>query len=200
MRAKWLALFAIVILCFPSLGSGQTFVYPVGNPNEMPTDAFPNRNGYLLTQEYVGDQNHTGVDLCTLDENGKCVAGGEVRSIGVGTVANAHTCLSPSGACGATGDQTFGNAILIRHDLPGGPFYSLYAHMLDGSIELIVGVQVTPGTPIGRVGSTGDSTAPHLHFAIKLENLFRCGYIRKEPCLSTDSFSNPSVPTYLRPF
>ncbi|WP_069165992.1 M23 family metallopeptidase [Nocardia altamirensis] len=44
---------------------------------------------------------------------------------------------------------------------------TLYAHQLAGSIKVNVGEQITAGTVIGAVGSTGDSTGPHLHYEVR---------------------------------
>ena len=42
--------------------------------------------------------------------------------------------------------------------------YALYAHLVPGSVAVARGQQVGVGEVIGRVGHTGNSTAPHLHF------------------------------------
>jgi hypothetical protein len=188
-----LILYFLVLATVPLIGAARadTFVFPVGDMDHRPKSppaACPNPNGFRVSQGFDNSERHTGVDLCQCQPN--CASGGEVRAIGRGEVTIAHTCGSPKGRCGEAQDRNFGNAILIRHELPGGPFYSLYAHMEDGSITVAREDPVEPGTPIGRVGSTGSSTAPHLHFAVKRENILRCGYIRREPCLTADSFDN----------
>ncbi|MCW2960719.1 MAG: hypothetical protein JWM90_1106 [Thermoleophilia bacterium] len=57
----------------------------------------------------------------------------------------------------------WGNQILIEH--PGGLF-TRYAHLVDGGIGVKVGQEVKQGDSIGKVGSTGNSTGPHLHFEV----------------------------------
>src|SRR5262249_38271953 len=55
-----------------------------------------------------------------------------------------------------------GNVVIVRNDAGG---YSLYAHMQDGErVEL--GRRIWQGDTLGRVGSTGKSTGPHLHYAV----------------------------------
>ena len=58
-------------------------------------------------------------------------------------------------------DNGYGNQVKVDH--PGG-VSSFYAHL--SSISVKVGQQVSPGTVIGKVGSTGHSTGPHLHFEV----------------------------------
>lgn len=54
-----------------------------------------------------------------------------------------------------------GNFIVIAHD--DGSF-SLYAHLAGGSIKVKEGQKVKAGQVIAKVGNTGNSTQPHLHF------------------------------------
>lgn len=56
----------------------------------------------------------------------------------------------------------FGNLVVIQHRLG---YTSWYAHL--SSIATSVGEEVSGGTRIGYVGSTGASTGPHLHFEVR---------------------------------
>ncbi len=60
----------------------------------------------------------------------------------------------------------YGNSVLIDH---GYGFTTLYAHM--HTIDVRVGQQVTKGEKIGTVGSSGTSTAPHLHYEVRINNV-----------------------------
>ena len=57
----------------------------------------------------------------------------------------------------------YGNMILINH---GDGYKTRYAHMVSGSMTVSVGDYVEAGQTIGKVGSTGNSTGPHLHFEV----------------------------------
>lgn len=57
----------------------------------------------------------------------------------------------------------YGNMVLINHH---DGYKTRYAHMISGSITVKVGDYVEAGRTIGRVGSTGNSTGPHLHFEV----------------------------------
>lgn len=55
----------------------------------------------------------------------------------------------------------YGNAIIIRHS---NGYKTLYGHL--SAITVHQGQKIKPGSLIGRVGSTGWSTGPHLHFTV----------------------------------
>jgi len=59
-------------------------------------------------------------------------------------------------------DPVYGNYIIISHS---NRWTSLYGHLQ--SIAVALRSEVKSGTLIGRVGSTGQSTGPHLHFELR---------------------------------
>jgi murein DD-endopeptidase MepM/ murein hydrolase activator NlpD len=85
---------------------------------------------------------HAGVDLAA-------AYGTPIRAVGAGTV------IAAGPAAG------YGNAVLIDHH---NGYLTHYGHMSE--ITVTVGQQVTPGQQIGKEGSTGHSTGPHLHFEV----------------------------------
>jgi murein DD-endopeptidase MepM/ murein hydrolase activator NlpD len=56
-----------------------------------------------------------------------------------------------------------GNYVMIDH---GKNEYSLSAHLQPGSVRVHVGDEVKAGDVIGKLGSSGNSTEPHLHFHV----------------------------------
>lgn len=57
----------------------------------------------------------------------------------------------------------YGNTVIIDH---GGGVWTLYGHIRHGGILVRVGQEVSRGQKIAEVGSTGNSTGPHLHFEV----------------------------------
>jgi murein DD-endopeptidase MepM/ murein hydrolase activator NlpD len=56
-----------------------------------------------------------------------------------------------------------GDGLIIDH---GNGEFSVYAHLKPGSVTLNSGDLVRAGQTIGRLGSSGNSTEPHLHFQV----------------------------------
>lgn len=59
---------------------------------------------------------------------------------------------------------TYGNVVMIHHQ---NNMDTVYAHC--SSLNVSEGDNVYKGQPIAEVGSTGDSTGPHLHFEIRID-------------------------------
>ncbi|SEB43569.1 Peptidase family M23 [Paramicrobacterium humi] len=64
------------------------------------------------------------------------------------------------------GGGAFGVKIVIEHTINGQMIHSVYGHMIPGSRQVKVGDHVKVGQFIGKTGSTGISTGPHLHLEI----------------------------------
>lgn len=63
---------------------------------------------------------------------------------------------------------SYGNMVLVDH---GFGLRTRYAHLM--SIAVAIGQGVLKGTPVGRLGSTGRSPGPHVHYEILYYNLAR---------------------------
>ncbi|HTD35996.1 MAG TPA: peptidoglycan DD-metalloendopeptidase family protein [Candidatus Limnocylindrales bacterium] len=88
---------------------------------------------------------HKGVDL-------EANYGDLVRAAAAGTVASAGW------------DGGFGIKVDIDH---GNGYHTWYAHL--SRVAVTAGQRVTKGAPIAYVGSTGESTGPHLHYQVMYE-------------------------------
>ena len=57
-----------------------------------------------------------------------------------------------------------GNYVIIDH---GNDEFSLIDHMQKDSVKVEVGNEVTRGTVLGKIGNSGDSGSPHIHYALQ---------------------------------
>ncbi|MBX9845708.1 MAG: M23 family metallopeptidase [Xanthobacteraceae bacterium] len=57
-----------------------------------------------------------------------------------------------------------GNGVALRHD---GGWVTQYCHMAKDSIRVSRGQKVENGTPLGRIGLSGNTEFPHLHFSVR---------------------------------
>ncbi|TFC16365.1 M23 family metallopeptidase [Cryobacterium algoritolerans] len=68
-------------------------------------------------------------------------------------------------------DGGLGVHAVLDHTIDGRQVSSVYAHFQEGSLAVAVGQAVSVGDELGAVGSTGQSTGPHLHFEILLDGV-----------------------------
>ena len=73
------------------------------------------------------------------------------------------TCPSSNSTDGCGGG--YGNYVIIEHS---DGIYTLYAHMYADSITVRAGDTVQQGQVIGKMGTSGYSTGPHLHFEVRV--------------------------------
>ncbi len=116
------------------------------------------RNKGDITTGYYGYSGHTGVDFARNSKG--AVNGLPVLAAKSGTVITSKALKKSNGEY-----RSYGEYIVINH---GDGTLSLYAHMQAGSRLVSEGTKVSQGQQIGSVGSTGNSTGPHLHFEIKI--------------------------------
>lgn len=107
--------------------------------------------------------------------NGGCVSrscgghsGADFRASTGTSVFAVHSGKVIIGGAGAA----YGNHVVIDH---GDGIWTLYAHL--SSISVSAGAQVTAGQTIGKAGSTGNSTGPHLHFEVRTNGLAFNGFL-----------------------
>jgi murein DD-endopeptidase MepM/ murein hydrolase activator NlpD len=92
------------------------------------------------------------------------------RALDIGAWKGAPVLAADSGYVVAAGwdDSGYGRTVVIDH---GNGFQTRYAHMQVYYVE--VGDSVAKGQQIGEVGSTGNSTGPHLHFEVIQNGVLR---------------------------
>lgn len=108
----------------------------------------------INNKRYPSYSGHTGVDV---NIN---VVGKSVVAVKSGTVVTSKALRNSNGSY-----RSYGEYIIINHH---DGTMTLYAHMLSGSRKVQEGDTVAQGQVIGTVGSTGNSTGPHLHFEVRV--------------------------------
>ena len=88
---------------------------------------------------------HSGVDLAQ-------GYGAEIRATGAGRVAHA----GPAAGYGIMVEIDHGNGLTTR-----------YAHMSEALVEQ--GQEIAKGAVVGRMGSSGRATGPHLHYEVRVD-------------------------------
>lgn len=128
----------------PRAASLQDLPTAAPAPFVLPVAGRPTSGYGLRTDPIKGTTSkHPGFDLAA-------PTGTPVAAAAGGTVVHA----GPAG--------TYGNLITIRHD---NGLETRYAHL--SAVDVQVGARVEAGQPIGKVGTTGYSTGPHLHFEVR---------------------------------
>ena len=65
-----------------------------------------------------------------------------------------------------------GTIIVLEHEVAGERFWTWYIHMYPDGVYVDVGQHVAAGEVIGEVGSYGNSTGPHLHLEVHVDEEF----------------------------
>ena len=132
----------------------------------------PVQGAHVMTQGY--SSSHRGIDLSYNGTNLADISNGSTRHIVAaesGTVVkvfnncshrNDSSCKCNSG----TGFGGFGNCIVIKH---ADETFGLYAHLMQNSISVAEGTNVSKGQSIAQMGNSGSvsgKTGIHLHFEI----------------------------------
>jgi len=119
---------------------------PVPSPEPAARDAMLRwpLQGVLYSRFGVRQgQRHDGIDISAPE-------GTPVLAAGAGVVVY-------------TGRQSgYGAIVIVKHD---GGLVTLYAH--NSAVLVKEGERVEAGTPIARVGQSGRTTGPHLHFEVR---------------------------------
>lgn len=126
--------------------TGSDFCWPVSGYTTITT-----RFGEIYNLVVSTGSAHTGCDIA-----GGGIHGKPIRAIESGVVTTSKY-----------GMYGYGNYVIINHGTNasnGNRYISLYGHC--SSLAVSVGQKVSKGQVIGYVGSTGNSTGPHLHLEV----------------------------------
>ena len=104
--------------------------------------------GYRVHPIYGTTTFHSGIDMAAN-------SGAAILAAADGTVV------------AASYESSMGNYVMIDH---GGELYTIYMHC--SALYVSSGQTVSAGETIAAVGSTGNSTGPHLHFSVRLSGSY----------------------------
>lgn len=124
----------------PSISGSGRFVWPVPGYYRLSEEY-----GYRICP-YHGKENHSGIDISSSGIYGAKIVAADSGEIILSKYYGGY-----------------GNCVMIDHN---NGYVTLYAHMKALS-PLKVGAKVNKGDVVGYVGSSGNSTGPHLHFEIQ---------------------------------
>lgn len=122
--------------------SPDGFMWPVGNISCYVSSDYGYRT-HPLSGKY---KFHGGIDITASGIEGKSIYASRA-----GTVIGA-----------IYGDSSYGNYVILDH---GDGYTTIYAHCL--ALNCSTGDYVAKGQVIAKVGSTGNSSGPHLHFEVR---------------------------------
>lgn len=124
---------------------GEVYTGNVG----IGTFIWPSTAKFISGYDYSPGSNHRGIDIG-------------------GAMGNA-LYAADSGVVVYSGWNNFGygNVVVLDH---GNGWQTLYAHIMDGGLLVGCGQSVSQGEVIAYMGSTGNSSGPHLHFEMMHES------------------------------
>lgn len=139
LKSNFVCSTLLAVLAFPLIVWAETsirpgIVFPVLSPK------LSSKFGNRTHPKYKFVRHHNGIDLAVPEKT-------HVRAVLGGTVVFAGVYAG------------YGKLVTIQHDKND---ISMYGHLSE--IRVNAGYTIKQGEILGRVGSTGISTGPHLHF------------------------------------
>src|SRR5262249_28132286 len=144
-------------------------------------DTGAHRGAILPINGRLVDSQRFAIDLLQADAEGRLVGGDPkdvrswvsygavVRAAAAGRVVAARNDLLDQ-VPGAlpdpqtiTVDNVDGNFVVLDH---GQGLFTFYAHLQPNTVKVVRGDRVEAGQELGRLGNTGNTSAPHLHFHV----------------------------------
>jgi hypothetical protein len=149
--------------------------------NGPTTEPLYHRNAFFTFNGVNYLSERFAIDYVKLGADGRLVAGdgsrnedwvcygSDLLAVADGTIVDVRDGLpdnQPGGrAIPMTMENLGGNYVVLdiggRHDR-----FAFYAHAIPGSLTVKVGDHVTSGQLLGKLGNSGNSGAPHLHFHV----------------------------------
>lgn len=171
LPAAWLVLF----VCTAGAGADEPPLFGMPVACELGrncfiqnyVDADPSGSARDYTCGTLSYDGHNGTDI-RLPTMAAQQAGVDVLAAAPGRVLRrrdgvADVSVREAGRDAVKGSEC-GNALVIGH---ADGWETQYCHMARGSLRVAVGDRVESGQPIGRIGLSGLTEYPHLHFIVR---------------------------------
>ena len=178
MRLARLAIAGLVVGCAPAASTsaapeGLQLAFPLACEIGMTCEVqhYVDRDPGPGVKDYRCGRRtydkHTGVDIRLLDMAAQA-RGVDVLAAAPGRVARlrdgvADISIRAPGAPPVSG-QECGNGVVVDH---GDGWETQYCHLARGSVRVKAGDTVAAGTPLARVGLSGNTEFPHLHLTVR---------------------------------
>jgi hypothetical protein len=162
---------APVIISPPVKGDGWMAAEAPSNYNHHRTAVVTLQGIPRVPERYAIDWVRYGPNGKMYKTDGKAnedyyAYGVDILSVADGTVVDAKDGI-PDDLPGTKPPMTVawagGNYVMV--DI-GNDSYAFYAHMIPGSVKVKIGDRVKTGDALGRLGNSGNSDLPHLHFHV----------------------------------
>lgn len=168
----------------PPTEAALRFAFPLPEPERISSlvgvdhdpEVQPTLVGRIRCLDYVGRafphcyDEHDGSDFI-LDGGFVAMDAGSMEILAAADGVVVATEDGHYDRCHATLDGTdcdghdgIANSVTLEHE---GGVRSLYWHMKKGSVAVEVGQEVARGEVLGVIGSSGNSSFPHLHFEVQ---------------------------------
>lgn len=153
--------------------------YALGEPSTVTiTSRFGSKESFRIN-------GHGAIDIAGASEAGIVNVIASKSGTVVYPTNSAQTGYADNGYYGNRDGGGYGNYVIIQHD-DGN--YTLYGHLAQNSIKVTAGDVVDQGQVIAKLGNSGSSTGPHLHFEVREDG--NTGTHRVDPL----NFVNPDNP------
>lgn len=147
------------------IGSRDTSTGSDGKTYALDKPEVVDITSYFSSQESFRTQGHGAIDISS-GGNGPGVVNVIAAKDGkvVYPTNKSQTSYSDNGYIGNNDGYGYGNYVIIQHD---DGLYTLYGHLAKDSIKVMAGDTVKQGQVIAKLGHSGNSNGPHLHFEMR---------------------------------
>ncbi len=153
--------------------TNNSYVWPIGSMDITTIDGREHALGapatvtitsYFGSTESFRVAGHGAIDISGVSSVGTVPVIAAKEGTVIYPTSQSQTQFADNGHYGSKDGGGYGNYVIIQHD---NDTYTLYGHLAQNSITVKAGDTVSQGQVIGKLGHSGSSTGPHLHFEMR---------------------------------